>query len=66
MENSDLDWFGGLRTHEREDTAECQAGGDGNEFQKLASVHGSILDSRMPDGCLATGFKQSLCHAGAR
>ncbi len=40
-----------------------QAGGDCNEFQKLASVHGSIRDYRMPDDCLASGFEQSLCHS---
>ena len=44
MENSYLDWFGRLRPEERGDAGECQAGGDGNEFRKLASVHGSILD----------------------
>jgi len=65
MENSDLDGFGRLCPDERGDAGEYQAGGDGNEFQKLASVHGSILGYRMPDGSSASGFKQSLCHAGS-
>src|SRR5271166_3156503 len=66
MEYSDLDRFGRLRPNERGDTGEYQAGGDGNEVQKFAFVHGSIRDYRMPDDYLATDFEQSACHSAAR